>query len=593
MKRIAVCASLLLLASAYAEVTRVEVLSSQPFGSFQRGPFLLQELRVTGELDPAAEALSDMKQAQTNARGRVEYETHVTLISPAAGPGNGTLLVDIPNRSRATTQALLNSPRNTVLPLGEPEPGNGFLQEQGFSTAAIYWELGAKDVKLPTTSAANGKPMSIEAAAFPMFRDVAYFLTHAVADASGTPNPLAGRVQHTLVLGYSQSGRFAKTLLSTGHNRVSGRPVFEGMLIFGAAAGQITLTTHEGTASAAGTIPTFDNPQFRGVHEEKPWLSVAQLTSMVAGRGEPLPKMLFVNTTTDYWSLRASLGRTGLGSTDAPLPDSVRMYDIAGGSHALVSAKSTCSMPYARLDWHPVLRSTLLVLDRWVKDGTPPPPNELMPLVAASSDDVLRAPSHLKEAVVRVPARDPDGNAVGGIRLPDVEVPLGTNAVQNPPLNFLCSLAAGFSEFKRTPQEREAASDSRPSLAERYKTVMTMSRSSALRPRHWRRRASFCRWTPLTSCAARSSPWPCSPSKLCRAGCAKQLSVPRYSHFGEWHPKSRTEAVCDAAAAQHPKQLYPVLQRSPLRLPADVIECWKATGPGWQTRMADRLSKLR
>ena len=30
-----------------------------------------------------------------------------------------------------------------------------------------------------------------------------------------------------------------------------------------------------------------------------------------------------------------------------------------------------------------------------------------------------------------------------------------------------------------------------------------------------------------------------------------------------------------------------------LRLPADVIERWRATGPGWQTRMADRLSKVR
>ena len=27
-----------------------------------------------------------------------------------------------------------------------------------------------------------------------------------------------------------------------------------------------------------------------------------------------------------------------------------------------------------------------------------------------------------------------------------------------------------------------------------------------------------------------------------------------------------------------------------LRLPASVIERWKATGPGWQTRMAERLS---
>ena len=30
-----------------------------------------------------------------------------------------------------------------------------------------------------------------------------------------------------------------------------------------------------------------------------------------------------------------------------------------------------------------------------------------------------------------------------------------------------------------------------------------------------------------------------------------------------------------------------------LRLPADIIEKWKASGPGWQTRMAARLSKVR
>ena len=30
-----------------------------------------------------------------------------------------------------------------------------------------------------------------------------------------------------------------------------------------------------------------------------------------------------------------------------------------------------------------------------------------------------------------------------------------------------------------------------------------------------------------------------------------------------------------------------------LRLPADVIERWRATGPGWQTRMAHRLAKVR
>jgi uncharacterized protein (DUF4415 family) len=36
----------------------------------------------------------------------------------------------------------------------------------------------------------------------------------------------------------------------------------------------------------------------------------------------------------------------------------------------------------------------------------------------------------------------------------------------------------------------------------------------------------------------------------------------------------------------HPRQLIS------LRLPADVVERWRATGPGWQTRMAERLSKV-
>lgn len=30
-----------------------------------------------------------------------------------------------------------------------------------------------------------------------------------------------------------------------------------------------------------------------------------------------------------------------------------------------------------------------------------------------------------------------------------------------------------------------------------------------------------------------------------------------------------------------------------IRLPEDVIQRWRATGPGWQTRMADRLAKLQ
>ncbi len=37
--------------------------------------------------------------------------------------------------------------------------------------------------------------------------------------------------------------------------------------------------------------------------------------------------------------------------------------------------------------------------------------------------------------------------------------------------------------------------------------------------------------------------------------------------------------------SKNPKKLISI------RLPADTIERWRATGPGWQTRMAERLSR--
>ncbi len=38
--------------------------------------------------------------------------------------------------------------------------------------------------------------------------------------------------------------------------------------------------------------------------------------------------------------------------------------------------------------------------------------------------------------------------------------------------------------------------------------------------------------------------------------------------------------------SENPKKLISI------RLPEDVIQRWRATGPGWQTRMAEKLSRL-
>jgi len=67
-----------------------------------------------------------------------------------------------------------------------------------------------------------------------------------------------------------------------------------------------------------------------------------------------------------------------------------------------------------------------------------------------------------------VPKRDQDGNAIGGVRLPDVAVPTGTNGAQNVPQTFTCMLIGTFSPFPATKAERERMGDARPSIEERY-----------------------------------------------------------------------------------------------------------------------------
>jgi hypothetical protein len=66
------------------------------------------------------------------------------------------------------------------------------------------------------------------------------------------------------------------------------------------------------------------------------------------------------------------------------------------------------------LDWDPVVRALCVALGEWITDGTPPPSSLwLTPTKgqARYGDDSIK--------------RDPAGNALGGIRLPDVEVGRG------------------------------------------------------------------------------------------------------------------------------------------------------------------------
>jgi uncharacterized protein (DUF4415 family) len=71
---------------------------------------------------------------------------------------------------------------------------------------------------------------------------------------------------------------------------------------------------------------------------------------------------------------------------------------------------------------------------------------------------------------------------------------------------------------------------------------------------------------------------------------AHVIKAHEYRELPELTKRALSRAVVNKGGrprSANPKKLIS------LRLPLDVIERWKATGPGWQTRIAERLSKVR
>ena len=461
--RLLLAAPLVLAATlAAAEVTRLDIATKRSYGTFRPGEYTFAEGKVFGEIAPGEE-IPGLDKAARNARGKVEYSARVVLIAPAdPSRGNGTLLVDVPNRGRAYASALYNSPRAEPFQSGTFEQGLGFLQDHGFLVAEVYWEMG-QGADLPSFADADGKRLFVEGVGFAIVRDTADFLRTARAG-----NPLQGAVRRVIGTGKSQSGRFLKTFLVNGFNQVGERRVFDGLHVFTSAGMLPLMRTSGGPESSANGIPLFNDVEMRGYTEEP--LAVADVLARGQARGGVPPRVIVQNATTDYFSIRSSLGRTGAtGTAELPLPANVRVYDMAGAPHAITPSAPSCAMKPGVLDWTPVSRAMLLHLDAWVERNIEPPASKLMPLEAAAADAALRAPAHLPAAVIQVPRLDADGIAMGGVRLPDVEAPLGSHIGLNATRTRGCMLVGGYSPFAATKTQREAAGDARLSIAERYR----------------------------------------------------------------------------------------------------------------------------
>ncbi|ASY63522.1 hypothetical protein SJ05684_c20810 [Sinorhizobium sojae CCBAU 05684] len=321
----------------------------------------------------------------------------------------------------------------------------------------------------------------------------------------GVQSPLDG-VEHTIALGVSQSGRFLRDLVYHGFNAdEAGNRVFDGAI-----------------PHIAGSRKTFTNFRFAQPgrysrqHEDHDYpgdqfpFTYAETTDPLTGESGSIlsacratatcPKIMHTDTSTEFWQARASLVTTSPAGEPLEMPDGVRLYFIAGAPHfngwsAQSKEEAACAFPTNPLSAAPVMRALYVALANWISKNKAPPASRYPSLTDATlvrledlklpriggevarpvinelrvMDYSSQPPVRGKAYPVSVPGLDDDGNPLGGIRMANVEAPLGTYAGWNLRREGfaegeLCSLSGTFIPF---PKERSKADD-RKSLGERY-----------------------------------------------------------------------------------------------------------------------------
>jgi Alpha/beta hydrolase domain len=351
-------------------------------------------------------------------------------------------------------------------------------------------------------------------------RDLVSFLRY---ESSGE-NPAPG-LRAAIGWGVSQSGRFLRHFLYQGFNQDErGRRVFDGVFDQVGGAGRGSFNHRFGQASRdalqffnilfpVDLFPFTDGP------ETDPETGITDGLLDRAAKSGTAPKIFHLLTNSEYFNRAGSLVHTNPGGTrDADLPANTRIYAIASAPHGpgpFPPASNSGGGMIGRaalnpLNYAPVTRALFRALDRWVSEDVEPPPSAY-PRIA---DGTLTAPDragwpaipgfalpqqplrayHLNFGpdwsrgivsveppevgpgfTVRVPAVDADGNARAGIRLPDIAVPLATQAGWN--YRHASSGAPGrlageigsYIPFARTRADRDRAGDPRLSIEERYR----------------------------------------------------------------------------------------------------------------------------
>jgi hypothetical protein len=235
-----------------------------------------------------------------------------------------------------------------------------------------------------------------------------------------------------------------------------------------------------------------------------------------------MPKLFYIHHSGEYWSSGAALTHVTLnGYADAVLPDNVRIYSFAGTAHGFADlveghpeARPEYLLPFNPNPTYLIEDPLVEALTRWVVSDAPPPPssyprmdrNELVSVNEYAFPEVpdIEAPKivevhprfdwgpRYKEGIIDnplprigelypilVPSLDPDGNELGGIKTPHVEVPVASYTGWNYPSRLFqgasktcaAGLTGAWLPFSATKAERRKHGDSRQSLEERYASL--------------------------------------------------------------------------------------------------------------------------
>jgi hypothetical protein len=340
-------------------------------------------------------------------------------------------------------------------------------------------------------------------------------------------------VKRAYAVGISQSGRFLRHFLYQDFNAdEKGHQVMDGVIAHVAGAGRGSFNhrfaqpSRDAQPMSSLFFPT-DLFPFTDLPEKDPDTGEKAGLLDAASRSHTVPKIFYTNTSYEYWGRAASLIHTTAdGKQDAPPAPNTRIYFLAGLEHFTVpfppDNRVRGNPDYTaqqKADPNPIQwywRALITDLDQWVKDGKQPPASTypkiadktLVPLAQwkfpkipgvntphevsmayhinfgpqpkgtiGSVQVVTIEPPRVGNAFgVLVPQSDTDGNDLGGVRLPELQVPLATytgwnlrDASIGAPEQRV-SFLGSWIPLPKTAEERKKSGDPRVSIAERYKS---------------------------------------------------------------------------------------------------------------------------